>query len=85
METLPGVSAPLGFFDPAGFCESPTFTVSEVRASATVRWPVGEAPGTAPRPRPLRPPSAEVRGWQRAGACVRGGRAWSAVGTSDFS
>jgi hypothetical protein len=31
MESLPGVSAPMGFFDPAGFCDAPTFTVSEAK------------------------------------------------------
>ncbi len=31
MESLPGVSAPMGFFDPAGFCNSPAFTVSEAK------------------------------------------------------
>ena len=31
MERLPGVSAPLGFWDPLGFTSSPTFTVSEAK------------------------------------------------------
>jgi hypothetical protein len=31
MVTLPGVSGPLGYFDPLGFSESPTFTVSEAK------------------------------------------------------
>ena len=31
MRSLPGVSAPLGFFDPLGFTSSPTFTVSEAK------------------------------------------------------
>jgi hypothetical protein len=31
MESLPGVSAPMGFFDPLGFCNGPAFTVSEAK------------------------------------------------------
>ena len=31
MLSLPGVTAPLGFFDPAAFCDAPTFTVSEAK------------------------------------------------------
>ena len=31
MLTLPGISAPMGFFDPLKFTESPTFTVSEAK------------------------------------------------------
>jgi hypothetical protein len=31
MLTLPGISAPLGFFDPVKFTDSPTFTVSEAK------------------------------------------------------
>lgn len=31
MLTLPGISAPLGFFDPLKFTDSPTFTVSEAK------------------------------------------------------
>jgi hypothetical protein len=31
MMSLPGVCAPTGFFDPLGFCNSPTFTVSEAK------------------------------------------------------
>ena len=31
MQSLPGISAPLGFFDPLGFTSAPTFTVSEAK------------------------------------------------------
>jgi hypothetical protein len=31
MLTLPGISAPMGFFDPVGFCNSPSLTVSEAK------------------------------------------------------
>ena len=31
MLKAPGITAPLGFFDPAGFCDAPTMTVSEAK------------------------------------------------------
>ena len=31
MLQAPGITAPLGFFDPAGFCDAPTMTVSEAK------------------------------------------------------
>ena len=31
MLKAPGITAPLGFFDPVGFCDAPTMTVSEAK------------------------------------------------------